>query len=83
MHLTTECTALSTAVISGIEESGVNVMLLCNKCAENNESDNFIRGRALASISKKLSTLNVIDKLKNIEKRLTDLVDQKVGEAMN
>ena len=58
-------------------------MLLCNKCVENKESDNFIRGRALASISKKLSTLNVVDNLKNIEKRLTDLVDQKVGEAMN
>ena len=83
MHLNPECTALSTAVISGIEELGVNVMLLCNKRAENNESDNFIRGRALASISKKLSTLKVIDKLKNIEKTLTDLVDQKVGEAMN
>ena len=82
MHLTPECIALSTAAISGIKELGVNVMLLCNKCVENNESDNFIRGRALASVSEKLSTLDVGDKLKNMEKRLTDLVDQKVGEAM-
>ena len=70
MHLTPECTALSTAVINGIEELGVNVMLLCNKCVENNELDNFIRGRAPASISKKLSTFNVVDKLKNIREKI-------------
>ena len=46
MHLTPECTALSIATISGIKELGVNVMVLCNKCVENNERDNFIRGRA-------------------------------------
>ena len=50
-------------------------MLLCKKCVENNERGNFIRGRALASLSKKLSTLDVGDKLKNMEKRLTNLVD--------
>ena len=32
--------------------------------------------------SEKPSTLDVGDKLKNMVKRLTDLVDQKVGEAM-
>ena len=57
-------------------------MLLCNKCVENNERDVFIRGRALASVSEKLSTLDVGDKLKIMERRLTDLVDQKVGEAL-
>ena len=75
MHLTPECTALSTAAISGNKELGVNVMLLCNKCVENNERDNFIRGRALASVSEKLSTFDVGDKLKNMDKILTDLVD--------
>ena len=79
MHFTPECTALKTAAISGIKELGVNVIILCNKCVENIERDNFKRGRALASVSEKLSTL---DKLKNMEKRLTDLVDQKVVEAM-
>ena len=46
---------------------------------------NFSRlkvGRALASVSEKLSTLDVGDKLKNMEKRLTYVVAQKVGEAM-
>ena len=82
MHLTPECTALSTAAISGIKELVVKVMLLCNKCVENNERDNFIRGRALASVSEKLSTLDVGYELNDMEKRLTDLVDQKVGEDM-
>ena len=82
MHLTPECTPFSTAAISGIKELGVNVMLLCNKCVENNERHNFIPGRALASVSEKLSTLDVGDKLKNMEKRLTDIGDQKVGEAI-
>ena len=81
-HLTSECTALSTAAISGIKKWRVNRMLLCNKCVEKIEGDNFIRGRALASISEKLSTLDVVDKLKNMEKRLTDPVGQKGGEAM-
>ena len=82
MHLTPECTALSTAAISGIKELGVIVMLLCSKCVENIERGKFIRGRVLASVSEKLSTLDVDDKLKNMEKRMTDIVDQKFGEAM-
>ena len=82
MQLTLECTAFSTAAISGIKELGVNVKLLCKKCFEKNERDIFIRGRTLASVSEKLSTLDVGDKLKNMEKRLTDVVDQKIGETM-
>ena len=56
-------------------------MLLCNKCLEKNERDNFMQSRVLASVSEKLSTLDVFDKLKNMEKRLTNKVDQKIGEA--
>ena len=82
MHLTTECTALSTAAINGIIELGMNAMLLCNTCVENNERDNFIRGRALEKVSEKLESLDVGKKLKNMEKRLTELVDSKIGEAM-
>ena len=82
MHLTTECTALSPAAINGMIELGMNAMLLCNTCVENNERDNFIRGRAPASVSEKLESLDVGEKLKNMEKRLTDLVDSKIGEAM-
>ena len=82
MHLTTECTALSPAAINGLTEMGMIAMLLWNTCVENNERDNFIRGRALASVSEKLESLDVVEKLKNMEKRLTDLVDSKIGEAM-
>ena len=58
-------------------------MLLCNKCVENFEPDNFKQGRAPGSVSEKLSTLDKGDMLKNMENRLTDLVDPKVDEAMN
>ena len=43
--------AFLTAAISGIEELRANVMLFWNKCAENKNRDNFMRGRALASVS--------------------------------
>ena len=57
-------------------------MLLPDIWVEENERFTFIRGRALASASEKLSTLDMGDKLKKIEKRMTDLADQKVGETM-
>ena len=82
MHLTTECTAISPAAINGIIELGMNVMLLCNSCVENNEQDKFIKGLVPESVSEKLESLDVGENLKNMEKRLTDLVDSKIGEAL-
>ena len=46
------------------------------------DRDNFIQGRELASISEKLKTFDVGDRMKNMDKTLTDLVDQTVSEAM-
>ena len=80
-HLTTECTAHSPAAMNGITELGKNAMLLFTTCAENKERDNFIRGRALASVSEKLESLDIGEKLKNMEKRLTDLVKSKNGDT--
>ena len=57
-------------------------MTLGNKCVGKNERYNSIRGRAVANVSEKLSTLDVGDKLRNMQKKLTDLVNQKFGEAM-
>ena len=82
MHLNRKCTDFSNAAISGIKESTVNLKLLCKKCVENNERDNFIRNRALASLWEKLATLDVRDKLKNKGKKVTDSVNRQVGEAM-
>ena len=61
-----------TVGISGIKEFGLNVMLLCNICAESIERDNFMRGRELASASEKISTFDMGDKLKNVENKLTN-----------
>ena len=55
---------------------------IVQQMCETNEQDNFIRSRALASVSKDPATLDVGDKLKNTEKGLTDLVNQQVCETM-
>ena len=81
MHLTPECTALSPAAITDIKELGMNAMLLCNNCVEQNERDNFIRCRTLAKVAEKIDSMGVGEKLKNMERRLTDLVDEKIGNA--
>ena len=81
MHLTPECTALSPAAITSIKELVMNAMLLCNNCVEQNERDNFIRCRTLAKFAEKIDSLDVGEKLKNMERRLTDLVDEKIGNA--
>ena len=81
MHLTSECTALSSDAITGIKEFGMNAMLLCNNCVERNERDNFIRCRTLAKVAEKIDNLDVGGKLKKMETRLTDLVDEKIGNA--
>ena len=81
MNLTPECTALSPAAITGIKELGMNAVQLCNNCVEQNERDNFIRCRALAKVAEKVDSLDVGEKLKIMERRLTDLVDDKIGNA--
>ena len=81
MHLTPEGTALSPAANIGIKELGMNVKLLCNNCVEQNERDNFIRCRTLAKVAEKIVSLDVGEKLKNIERRLTDSVVEKIGNA--
>ena len=81
IHLTPECTALSPAAITGIKALGMNAKLLCNNCVEQNERDNFIRCRILAKFAEKIDSLGVGEKLKNMERRLTDLVDEKIGNA--
>ena len=82
MYVIAKYTALSPAAINGLKESGMNAMLLSKNCVEINEQYNFIRGRAIASVFEKLESLDVDKMLKNMEKRLTDIVDSKVGEAM-
>ena len=59
----------------------MNAMLLCNDCVEQNERDNVIRCRTLAKVAEKIDSLDVVEKLKNMEKRLTDLLDEKIGNV--
>ena len=81
MHLTPECTALSPVAITGIKELGMNAMLFCNNCVEQNERDILICCQTLAKIAEKIDSMDVGVKLRNMERRLTDLVDEKIGNA--
>ncbi len=82
MHLDPLCTGLSPAAINGIKDLGMNVMLLCNTCVENNERDNFIKGRAQAVMTEKIEGLKLADRLEEMEKRKTELVDEKIDQAL-
>ena len=75
MHLTPEYTALSPAAITTL------IATQCNNYVEQNERDNFIRCRTLSKVAEKIDSLDVGEKLKNMEMRLTDLVDEKIGNA--
>ena len=80
MHLTPECTALSPAAITVIKELGMKAMLFCKNCVEQNERDILIDIETCQKLLK-IDGLDVGEKLKNMERRLTDLVDEKIGNA--
>ena len=76
-HLTPECIVLSPAAITGVKELGMDANFLCKIGFEQNERDNFIRCRTMSKVAKKIDSLDVGEKLKNIERRQTNSVDKK------
>ena len=62
LHMTTEIILLSQIAVAGIRELGVNCMLCCNTCVENNEREGVIRCRA-QSISKNSNKGEKVQKL--------------------
>ena len=80
--MTTICTGLSSASLNGIIDLGNNIMLLCNECVDKNERDKFIRCRTMANMTEKIENLDFSNQLKNMEKRLTELVDKKIETAI-
>ena len=80
--MTTICTGLSSASLNGIIDLGNNIMLLCNECVDENERDKFIRCRTMANMTEMIENLDFSNQLKNMEKRLTELVDKKVETAI-
>ena len=81
MYLTPECTALSPTATIGLKKKGLNALLLCNACVENNERDNFIRCRTLSNAKEMIENLDVGGKLKNKKMRFTNLIKQKNGKS--
>ena len=80
--MTTICTGLSSASLNGIKDLGNNIMLLCNECVDKNERDKFIRCRTMANMTEKIENLDFSNQLKNMEKRLTEIVDKKMETAI-
>ena len=80
--MTTICTGLSSASLNGIIDLGNNIMLLCNECVDKNERNKFIRCRTMANMTEKIENLDFSNQLKNMEKRLTELVDKKIETAI-
>ena len=83
MHLTPERTALSPTAINGLKKKGLKAMLQCNAHVKNNDCNKFIRCRIFANANEWIMNLDVGCELKNIDMILTDLVEQKIGNATN
>ena len=54
-------------------------MLMCNICLDNGEQDVFIRCRALTNIESKISHSKIDEKLFDLEKKFTGLVNSKLA----
>ena len=81
MHMTLECGARLPAAVISIKKNFMNVTLLYNNYVEQNERDNFICYQTLANLAEKFDSLDVGEKMKNMERRLTDLLGEKIGNA--
>ena len=57
-------------------------MLLCTACVNNNERDAFIRNRTVMQVIDKINQLNVTAKMESIEAKVSDLVEEKINEAV-
>ena len=82
LHLDPTCTGLSPEDLNRIKEMGQNSMLLCIACVNNNERDAFIRNRTVMQVNDKINQLNVTAKMESIEAKLSDLVEEKINEAV-
>ena len=78
-HLEGTCTGLTNTAINGIEDLGLDAMLLCDTCVTNNERDDFIKCRTMMQINEKFEKEGegLQARQENMEKRLTALVDEK------
>ena len=83
MHLESTCTGLTNTAINGIKDLDLNAMLLCDTCVTNNEKANFIKCRTMMQMIEKYEkeSEGIQARLENMEKRLTELVDEKFENA--
>ena len=82
MHFEPSCTGLTQ--VNGLKEAGQVAMLLCVKCLNNNERDNFIKCRTIDKMNEKIETetQEINKKLQTMEERITAVVDTRVDNAI-
>ena len=68
--------------VNGIKDLGGLAMLLCQSCHDNNVRDKFVRSFTQSNLVEKIESLDLNDKLLNMEQRLTEIVDRKIDEAL-
>ena len=84
MHFKPTCTGLMQVAVNGIKEAGQLAMLLCVKCPNNNEGDNFTKCRTIDEMIEKIETetQEINKELQTLEERITAVVDTRVDNAM-
>ena len=82
MHFEPSCTGITQ--VNGLKEAGQVAMLLCVKCLNNNERDNFIKCRTIDKMNEKIETetQEINRKLQTMEERITAVVDTRVDNAI-
>ena len=56
MHFQPSCTGLTQVAVNGPKEVGQLAMLLCVKCLNNYERDNFIKCQTIDKMNEKIET---------------------------
>ena len=84
MHFEASCTGLAQVAVNGLKEAVQQATLLCVKCLNNNERDNFIKCPTIDKMNEKIETeMQYINKkLQTIEERITAFVDTRVDKAI-
>ena len=84
MHFEPSCTGLTQVAVNDLKEAGQMAMLLCVKCLNNNERDNFIKCRRIDKMNEKIDTetQDIDKKLQTMEERITAVVDTRVDNAI-
>ena len=84
MHFEPSFTRPKQDTVNGLKEVGQLALLLCVKCLNNYEKDNFKKSLTIDKMNAKIEaeTQEMYKKLQTMEERTTVVVDTKVNNAI-